>query len=252
MRETKVCKICGNEKPFTDYWWKHKTEKYVYLSSYCKECEKIVKRKSNLKNRDKNKEKYLLIKDEKNGRRRERYWANRDKILPIRREKDKSNPKVKEYAISYREDNKEILNKKALEWSKLPEVKIRRNIKKKERRQNDVGFRMEGILRCRIGDAIREQKCRKSYRTLELIGCSIDKLIEYLESKFLPGMSWENHGRYGWHLDHILPCSSFDLTNPWQQKLCFHYTNLQPLWAVDNLTKSDKIEVFTSEGNFWV
>ena len=54
-------------------------------------------------------------------------------------------------------------------------------------------------------------------------------------------MTWENHGRYGWHIDHIMPCSSFDLTDPEQQKKCFHYTNLQPLWAHENMSKGAKI-----------
>ena len=60
------------------------------------------------------------------------------------------------------------------------------------------------------------------------------------ESLFQSGMTWENHGKYGWHIDHIRPCSSFDLTDPEQQKLCCHYTNLQPLWAKDNLSKGYK------------
>jgi hypothetical protein len=55
-------------------------------------------------------------------------------------------------------------------------------------------------------------------------------------------MTWENHGRYGWHIDHIRPCASFDLADPEQQRKCFHYTNLQPLWASENMRKGDKWE----------
>ena len=54
-------------------------------------------------------------------------------------------------------------------------------------------------------------------------------------------MTWKNYGRNGWHIDHILPCSSFDLTDPEQRRKCFHYTNLQPLWEIDNIRKSDKV-----------
>ena len=63
------------------------------------------------------------------------------------------------------------------------------------------------------------------------------ELKAYLELQFTDGMTWENRGN--WHIDHIRPCASFDLTDPEQQKQCFHYTNLQPLWAADNLAKSD-------------
>jgi hypothetical protein len=63
--------------------------------------------------------------------------------------------------------------------------------------------------------------------------------MEFLEKKFLPGMNWENYGE--WHIDHIVPCSSFDLSKSEQQKICFNYSNLQPLWAADNIRKSDSI-----------
>jgi len=66
-------------------------------------------------------------------------------------------------------------------------------------------------------------------------------LIAHLESKFQEGMSWENYGKNGWHLDHIIPLSAFDLTDPEQLKIACHYTNIQPLWARDNLVKSNKI-----------
>ena len=74
-----------------------------------------------------------------------------------------------------------------------------------------------------------------------LIGCTIDQLKTYLESKFQPNMTWKNHSQFGWHIDHIIPCCSFDLTNEIQRQKCFHYTNLQPLWSTDNLIKGKKI-----------
>ena len=75
----------------------------------------------------------------------------------------------------------------------------------------------------------------KSDKTLELLGASVTFVKKYLESLFQPGMSWDNYGE--WHVDHIIPCASFDLNDPEQQKKCFHYTNLQPLWAADNIAK---------------
>jgi hypothetical protein len=74
------------------------------------------------------------------------------------------------------------------------------------------------------------------------MGADIETVKKHLESLFKKGMSWENHGNEGWHIDHIIPCAAFDLTDPKQQKKCFHYTNLQPLWAKDNLSKGDKYE----------
>jgi hypothetical protein len=73
----------------------------------------------------------------------------------------------------------------------------------------------------------------------------MDQLKQYIETLFKPGMTWGNHGNFGWHLDHIIPCSSFDLTDVEQQKKCFHYTNLQPLWAKDNIKKGSKLHYET-------
>jgi hypothetical protein len=74
---------------------------------------------------------------------------------------------------------------------------------------------------------------------MSLVGCRLEVLIEHLESKFLYGMSWENYGKDGWHIDHKIPLSSAK-TDREIYELC-HYTNLQPLWAKDNLKKSNKI-----------
>ena len=70
---------------------------------------------------------------------------------------------------------------------------------------------------------------------MDLVGCTVQELRDHLESKFTDGMSWENHGE--WHVDHIKPCASYALADEAQQKECFHYTNLQPLWANDNMSK---------------
>jgi len=86
----------------------------------------------------------------------------------------------------------------------------------------------------------------KSASTVELLGCSIEELKIYLQGFFQPGMTWDNYGnpdgdhKKSWHVDHIRPCASFDLSDPIEQRECFHYTNLQPLWGKDNLSKGDK------------
>ena len=95
--------------------------------------------------------------------------------------------------------------------------------------------RLINTQRGRLRGALSYAGTTKKQRTLDLIGCTGNQLATYLESLFLPGMSLENYG--DWHVDHIRPCNSFDLTDKKQQRQCFHFTNLQPLWAEDNLKK---------------
>lgn len=94
-------------------------------------------------------------------------------------------------------------------------------------------------MKSRLGNAIKRKNATKSKSTLELPGCELSFLKGYLESKFEAGMNWENHGE--WHIDHIKPCNSFNLVDIEEQKKCFHYTNLQPLWKLDNLSKGSKV-----------
>lgn len=97
-----------------------------------------------------------------------------------------------------------------------------------------------------LRDRIRHAVLLKSDSSFNLIGCPVEFVMGWLESKFQEGMSWENYGRpdgdhfSGWHIDHVKPCSSFDLSDPEEQKKCFHYTNLQPLWAIDNMKKGNR------------
>ena len=81
-------------------------------------------------------------------------------------------------------------------------------------------------------------KGKNKKSSFDFIGCSIDELKEHLSSQFTEGMSWENYGE--WHIDHIKPCASFDLSILEEQQKCFHYSNLKPLWALDNLKKGAK------------
>jgi len=134
---------------------------------------------------------------------------------------------------------------KDLEYSKSRSKEYylkNRNIifeKEKERCKNDISFKIKKNVRRRILLAIHRNS--KSDRTIKLLGISTNKYRFYLESKFQDGMTWENYGVHGWHIDHIIPCSTFDLSKPKQQKECFHYTNTQPLWAEENLKKGNRI-----------
>ena len=95
---------------------------------------------------------------------------------------------------------------------------------------------IKGRLRARINMALRYFVNEgKRFNTLVYTGCSIDFLVKHIEKQFKNGMNWENRNK--WHIDHIKPCANFDLTDTKQQLECFHYTNLQPLWAVENMKK---------------
>jgi hypothetical protein len=111
---------------------------------------------------------------------------------------------------------------------------------KNNRCQQDVDFKLKRRIRSRLGRI----KFSNSLRTLDWLGCSIQELKHHLESKFLVGMSWDNYGKHGWHIDHIIPLSKFNLTDDEQLRKACHYTNLQPLWAKDNLVKSNKTEKY--------
>ena len=109
-----------------------------------------------------------------------------------------------------------------------------RRLNLQKRRDEEPHYRLMMALHCRLYMAVKE----KTGKTMELTGCSKNDLLKHLESKFTEGMTFENYGE--WHIDHIRPCASFNLEDPEEQKKCFHWTNLQPLWALDNIRKGDK------------
>ena len=142
---------------------------------------------------------------------------------------------------SYYERHKEIIKKKYNQknknklWRKNYQKKYINNYQIK-RRKKDIGFRIKYYLRIRLRQALKGKT--KSAKTLELLGCSIEQLKEHLEKQFKAGMSWDNYGK--WHIDHIRPCASFDLLKASEQRKCFNYKNLQPLWQKENLQKGNK------------
>lgn len=137
----------------------------------------------------------------------------------------------------YRKEYYELNKKRFQKWNKIWRKNNNRNDYHKKYRNNNPSAKIASYCRNRIRLAIKNSW--KSESSLSLTGCNNwNELMLYLESKFQTGMSWDNMG--DWHIDHIKPCSSFDLTKIEEQKKCFHYSNLQPLWAKDNLSKSNK------------
>jgi hypothetical protein len=121
-------------------------------------------------------------------------------------------------------------------YSSKPDVFERRKAYERDRFSNNINYRLISNLRSRLYGALKGTT--KSDHTMRLLGCDVSQLWEHLESMFKEGMTKENYGR--WHVDHIKPCYSFDMSDPDQQKQCFHYSNLQPLWAEDNLIKGTR------------
>ena len=111
------------------------------------------------------------------------------------------------------------------------EIQRKKQREQARKRRSNVKNRIRLNLGTRLYLAVE----KKHGNTMELTGCSKEDLYTHLESKFTEGMNWENYGK--WHIDHIKPCASFDLTKEEEQKKCFHWTNLQPLWAIDNMRK---------------
>lgn len=140
---------------------------------------------------------------------------------------------------TWRESNVETDREVKRVWSRSNRSKIQNRISR--RYGTDPAYRTLLILRARVGVALRGLGVRKSGPTIALLGCTVPHLRAHLESLFKPGMTWENHGPV-WHIDHIKPCAAFNLTDPEQQRICFHWTNLQPLFALDNLRKSDNYD----------
>lgn len=154
-------------------------------------------------------------------------------------------------ALEARNQNVEARNAKTREWKAANKSAVseynraygaanRHRIKERcaNRYASDPGYAIEMRLRSRLYEMITKAGAAKSGRFREIVGVDRDQLRQHLERQFALGMNWDN--RHLWHVDHVRPCASFDLNDPNQQRQCFHYTNLQPLWAADNIRKGAK------------
>lgn len=152
----------------------------------------------------------------------------------------KNADRIKEKSRKYYADNTEAALERSKEYARRNKDKI--NSYYKRWREENPGAKIAGNMRVRIREVI--SRGSRSESTMKMIGCSISELEAHLSGQFTEGMTWDNYGE--WHVDHIRPCASFDLSDPSQQKECFHYTNLQPLWAEDNLRKGAKYDAYRS------
>lgn len=184
--------------------------------------------------------KYISENSEQvNARQREYRRKNIDKALECersRRKQDGYSEKQKIWNENYVKNNFEKVKEQRKRYFQNNKDKINKYIK--IRRETDSCFALMKTIRSRVGRAI--EKDYKSGSTIDLLGCTVEQLKFWLEAQFKDGMTWKNRGRKGWHIDHIKPLSSFDLTNPEELKQACHYTNLQPLWWYENLSKGNK------------
>jgi hypothetical protein len=190
-----ICKRCEIDNPYTEEYFYKTSNKKYSLQKICIEC----------------------------------------CLKGIREKRQKDNTSFIESSRKYYQNHK----KEHSEWNKKYYEKHKKQINNlhiynsRRRKSIDLNFKIREYYRSRIYRALKQNW--KSGHTLELLGCSVDFLKQWLETKFQLGMTWENYGK--WHIDHIIPCCKFDLSRIDEQKKCFHYTNLQPLWAEDNWKK---------------
>jgi hypothetical protein len=222
--KTKICTKCNTElSAIEDNFNNAKFGKYG-LESQCKSCKKIYKEKYKLRNQNFILDKNVLKKCTCCGK---EYPGTLKYFNKNGNSKNGLNAKCK---ICKREQDR-VYGKN--NRNKISAYKL-------EKYKNDINYKLTDNLRGRIWGALKGKY--KSKSTIELLGCSIEELKLYLKSKFQPGMTFDNYSYYGWHIDHIRPCCSFDLTKKEEQEKCFNYTNLQPLWGFDNMSKGGKYE----------
>ena len=161
---------------------------------------------------------------------KKKYFTKEERRIVRNEQSKKWYGEHKEEKKEYRKNNKEKMDEYHLQYCN-------------NRRKIDINFKLACYSRSRITKAII--KNYKVGSAVKDLGCSIPELKLRLESMFQPGMTWDNWSQTGWHIDHIIPLSSFNLSNREEFLKAVHFTNLQPLWAEENLNKMTKIN-----GNF--
>ena len=242
IKHTKKCTKCQVEKELVEFS-PHRLSKDG-RQTRCKSCKKEYA----LANKDKDKarkayKKWFEANKEKNKENRKiynkkYYQENKEKQLEyIKKYREENKEKYAEYSKEYYEQNKEKQSEYAKEY--YQENKEHYAEYQTERYHSEPDFKLAKIIRSfcfRVTNAVKEDK---ELRSLEYLGCSLAEFKAHIESQWQEGMTWENHSMHGWHIDHIKPLDWFikNSDDPWQAN---HYTNLQPLWAEENLSKSNK------------
>lgn len=212
----KRCSKCGVEKDPSNY---HKDKRTTDgLNRQCKACWSAYR-----------KAKYPQVKE---------YYADKCK-----RWREQNNQYNKDRNKQWMQDNKE--RRKAYKRKYRSENRDAINAYKRKQLARDMKnpiYRLEQSLRRKLRKCVKKVVIGSYTKaSVELLGCDLEFFKQYLEEQFTTGMTWDSYGPKGWHMDHIIPVCSFDLSNPDEVARCFRYTNIQPLWAEDNAAKGSKI-----------
>jgi hypothetical protein len=237
--DKKVCSKCNQTLPIDNFYFKNKSK--GYRKSYCKECGKKYY-KANKERKNAYDKAYREANKEKLAEQKKAYWeANKEKLAEQKKAYYEAN---KEKFIKWRKANKEKVSEREKIYREANREK--RNAYKKQRKKSDPLFRLSINYRSSCRRAFLSIGQKKNTKSLKLLGFKTwQELAEHLEPQFYDHpktgekMTFDNHGLYGWHIDHIIPLSTAK-TEEDVIKLS-HYTNLQPLWAEENLSKSNKI-----------
>ena len=220
----KICSKCKIEKELSEFF--NNSAMKDGKSNYCKLCHAAegAKRKDTYKE----KKYYLNRKDKISIYGKQWYQENKERLKPIRKKyrEDNQDKQIDAHKEWYRNNREDKLNKNA-EYEKIQML-------------TNPLFRIKKNLRCRVSKILNGRV--KHQGTIQLLGCTIAEFKIHLESLFTDDMTWDNYGSY-WHVDHIKPCSLFNLLLEEEQMKCFHYSNMQPLKAEDNLKKYNKFKI---------
>lgn len=202
----KICYRCHLSKVLTEFN-KCKTGVYRY-HNHCRPCQSQVRQAWYQEHRSEELEKAQTYSESEQAKKyRQRRWIDKKQILgPINNVRRRT------------EEARVLARKQRKAWCEIP--------------QNRIACSLRGRIRQVM------KTLTKSAATEQLLGCSFEFLKTRLESMFQPNMTWDNYGE--WHIDHIKACATFNLIDPLEQQKCFHYSNLQPLWAKDNMAKGVK------------
>lgn len=207
----KICRICQKEKPLSDF---RKCGKYT--RNECRPCANELGRQWR----------------ESKGPAMLEYYKEND----LKRDREKR----KQWRSEWLNNNREAVNAKRREWWNRNRERV--NAKLTSIRQNDPQVKLNNAISSGMKESLHFGKNRRRWQ--ELVGYTLEDLRKHLEKQFKDGMSWDNYGKYGWHVDHIIPLSAFhyETPNDIDFKQCWALKNLRPMWAAENISKHGKVD----------